>query len=124
MKRLAATLVLFGALLMPVAVAARVTPGSIPARPQSGFFQRGMASYYFGRHDRNTSFVGAHRTLPFGSWVKVTNTRNGRSVNVKINDRGPFIRGRVIDVSNEAAARLGMTRSGVAPVTVTLLSRP
>lgn len=90
----------------------------------AGIFQRGQASYYFGRHDRVTRFVAAHRTLPFGTWVRVTNTRNGRSVNVKINDRGPFIPGRVIDVSNEAAAVLGMTLSGVAPVTLQVLSRP
>lgn len=90
----------------------------------AGVFQRGQASYYFGRHDRVTRFVAAHRTLPFGTWIRVTNTRNGRSVDVKINDRGPFIAGRVIDVSNEAAAVLGMTRSGVAPVTLRVLSRP
>lgn len=104
--------------------ARRVTPQSIPATARTGFSQRGMASYYFGRSDRATVFVAAHRSLPFGTWVRVTNTRNGRSVNVKINDRGPFIAGRVIDVSNEAAAVLGMTRSGVASVTVQVLSRP
>lgn len=104
--------------------AQRVTPRSLPNVAQSRVFQQGMASYYFGRHDRSTVYVAAHRTLPFGTWVRVTNIRNGRSISVKINDRGPFIAGRVIDVSNEAAAVLGMTRSGVAPVTVTILSRP
>lgn len=90
----------------------------------AGAFQRGYASYYAGRYDRATRYVAAHRTLPFGSWVRVTNQRNGRSVNVKINDRGPFIAGRVIDISNEAAAALGMTHSGVAPVTLHVISRP
>lgn len=83
-----------------------------------GFYQRGQASYYHGRSDCCTRYVAAHRTLPFGTWVTVTNLNNGRSVRVKINDRGPFIRGRVIDVSGAAARVLGMRRTGVVPVTV------
>ena len=61
------------------------------------------------------------RTLPFGTRVKVENLANDRSVVVRINDRGPFIRGRVIDVTQGAARRLGMINSGVAPVRVTVL---
>lgn len=60
--------------------------------------------------------TAAHRTLPFGTKVMVTNKRNGRSVIVRINDRGPFIRGRVLDVSKAAAQNIGMVSSGTAPV--------
>lgn len=87
----------------------------------SALTQTGQASYYRGRGDCCTRYVAAHRTLPFGTWVRVTNLRNGRSVDVKINDRGPFIRGRIIDVSNAAATALGMRSSGVAPVRIQTL---
>lgn len=60
--------------------------------------------------------TAAHRSLPFGTKVKVTNKRNGKSVVVRINDRGPFIRGRVIDVSKAAAKNIGMVSSGTAQV--------
>ena len=60
--------------------------------------------------------TAAHRTLPFGTRVRVTNHKNGRSVVVTINDRGPFVNGRIIDVTPAAARQLGM--SGVAPVTI------
>ncbi|AFY55363.1 rare lipoprotein A [Rivularia sp. PCC 7116] len=78
-----------------------------------------IASYY----GSNTKLTAAHKTLPFGTRVKVTNKRNGRSVIVRINDRGPFIRCRVIDVSRKAARELGMIRSGVAPVTLKVLGK-
>src|SRR5271154_3167094 len=60
--------------------------------------------------------TAAHRTLPFGTHVRVTNVANGRSVTVRINDRGPFVPGRVVDVSYVAAETLGMTGTGVAKV--------
>lgn len=60
--------------------------------------------------------TAAHRTLPFGTKVMVTNKRNGKSVVVRINDRGPFIRGRVLDVSKAAAKNIGMVQSGTAQV--------
>ena len=60
--------------------------------------------------------TAAHRTLPFGTQVRVTNVSNGRSVTVRINDRGPFVRGRVVDVSYLAAKTLGMTGRGIAKV--------
>lgn len=63
-----------------------------------------------------SAMTAAHRTLPFGSQVRVTNKRNGRSVTVRINDRGPFVRGRVIDLSPAAARALGF--AGLAPVTL------
>ncbi|QIQ88068.1 septal ring lytic transglycosylase RlpA family protein [Erythrobacter sp.] len=91
----------------------------------------GTASYYGRRfHGRRTAngerfdmnaLTAAHRTLPFGSIVRVTNPSNGRSVTVRINDRGPFARGRVIDVSRAAAEELGLIRRGHAPVELELL---
>jgi rare lipoprotein A len=86
----------------------------------------GLASWYGARHaGRRTAngerfdpgaLTAAHRTLPFGSRVRVTNLENGRSVVVRINDRGPFAEGRVVDLSEAAARALGMTASGVARV--------
>jgi rare lipoprotein A len=83
----------------------------------------GLASFY-GNESQTASgerfdaheLTAAHRTLPFGTRVRVTNHSNGRSVVVTINDRGPFVRGRIIDVTPAAAHLLGM--SGLAPVTV------
>ena len=86
---------------------------------------QGLASYYWqgqrvasgGRFNPN-ALTAAHRTLPFGTKVKVTNLRNHRSVVVTINDRGPFIKGRIIDLSLAAAKVIGMTKSGVVPVVI------
>jgi rare lipoprotein A len=87
--------------------------------------QNGLASVYSTESGSRTSSGGrlnpgaltaAHRSLPFGTKVRVTNTRNGRSVVVTINDRGPFVRGRVIDVSPAAANALGF--AGLAPVSL------
>ena len=89
----------------------------------------GVASYYLsGKQTANgerfnpNGLTAAHRTLPFGTKVRVTNTRNGKSVVVRINDRGPFIPGRVIDLSLGAAKLVGMTTSGVAKVTYSILN--
>jgi rare lipoprotein A len=67
------------------------------------------------------ALTAAHRSLPFGTLVRVTNLENGRQVVVVIDDRGPFVRGRVIDLSFAAARRLGMVRDGVAPVRLKVL---
>ncbi len=64
------------------------------------------------------ALTAAHKTLPFGTMVRVTNTRNGKKVTVRINDRGPFISGRVIDLSRAAAQQIDMITAGVAPVRV------
>lgn len=69
-----------------------------------------------GETFRQSRLTAAHRHLPFGTRVRVTNKHNGRSVIVRINDRGPFIPGRGLDLSKEAAARVGMIRAGHAPV--------
>lgn len=92
---------------------------------------RGIASWYGPGFHGNRSASGevynqnamtaAHRTLPFGTKVVVTNLNNGRSVVVRINDRGPFIRGRVIDLSAAAARALGVMQTGIAPVQVQVL---
>lgn len=95
--------------------------------------QAGMASYYHDRfHGQRTAsgtpydkhrFSAAHRTLPLGTQVRVTDARSGESVVVRINDRGPFGRGRVIDLSRAAAREIGLTRKGVAKVMLEVLSR-
>lgn len=95
--------------------------------------QRGQASWYGpGFHGRRTAngerfnqnaMTAAHRTLPFGTQVRVTNLNNGRSAIVRINDRGPFIGGRVIDLSRGAASAIGMLGSGVAPVQVEVVGQ-
>jgi rare lipoprotein A len=72
------------------------------------------------RFDKH-KMTAAHRTLRLGTRVRVTNTRNGRSVEVRINDRGPYGRGRIIDLSEAAARRLDMIDAGVVPVVVEVL---
>jgi rare lipoprotein A len=91
-----------------------------------GYRAEGTASYYGKAHHgkrtasgerfNQNALTAAHRTLAFGTRVKVTNLDNGRSVVVRINDRGPFGRGRIIDVSKAAAEQLNMLRSGTARV--------
>jgi peptidoglycan lytic transglycosylase len=93
----------------------------------------GLASYYGpGFHGRPTAsgevfnmyeLVAAHRTLPLGTVARVTNLRNGRSVVVRINDRGPYIRGRILDLSKEAARALAFVRDGTARVRIEILKR-
>ena len=79
--------------------------------------ESGIASIHSG----NKGMTASHRTFPIGTMVRVTNAKNGNSVVVRINDRGPFIRGRVIDLSPSAAAALGF--SGLAPVTLIIASK-
>ena len=96
-----------------------------------GYDQTGVASYYGARHHGKRtasgerfdqhSLTAAHRQLPFGTRVKITNLGNNDSVVVRINDRGPYSRGRLIDVSREAAEQLGMLRTGTARVRVQAL---
>ena len=90
--------------------------------------QCGKASWYkMGTHTASgermnaNALAAAHRSLPFGTKVRVENLANGRSVVVRINDRGPFVGGRVIDVTRGAAERLGMIHAGTARVKVTVV---
>ena len=76
--------------------------------------EQGIASYYQNPH--YSGLIAAHKTLPFGTRVKVFNLDNGKTVILKIVDRGPFIRGRVIDVSPAAASALGFRQAGLAHV--------
>jgi rare lipoprotein A len=95
--------------------------------------QRGLASWYgAAHHGRPTSsgepfdmhaLTAAHLTLPLGTRVRVTALSTGRSVEVRINDRGPFVGGRIIDLSEEAARRLGSLNAGVIPVSLRIVGR-
>ena len=95
--------------------------------------QEGLASVYGKHFNGQTTASGerydsraptaAHRTLPLGTQIRVTNLENGQSVRVRINDRGPHVRGRIVDLSSSAAAALGFS-TGVAPVRIDILSRP
>ena len=78
--------------------------------------EKGIASYYTNPH--YSGLIAAHKTFPIGSEVRVVNLDNGRSAVVKIVDRGPFIRGRIIDVSTDAAGVLGFRQSGTAHVQI------
>ena len=93
-----------------------------------GFTEYGQASYYADKyHNRKTAsgqiyrhelMTAAHKRLPFGTIVKVTNVKNGKSVVVKINDRGPFVKGRVIDLSKSAFKSIGNISSGLLSVKI------
>ncbi len=111
------------------------TSGSGSSSSKStGKVEKGQASYYAdkfhgkatasGEKYDKTKLTGAHRTLAFGTVVRVTNTANGKSVDVRINDRGPFKAGRVVDVSRAAAEKLGMIQAGVINCTVEVISEP
>jgi rare lipoprotein A len=93
--------------------------------------QHGKASYYYGRwigrktangeRYRASDITAAHRKLPFNTFARVTNLRNGKSVIVRINNRGPYIKGRIIDLSLEAARAVDMTKAGVVNVKIEVL---
>lgn len=129
-----------------IAIAAGLTAGLAATSPvaraveplqskQAKASQRleGMASWYGpGFHGRKTAngerfdsqaLTAAHRSLPFGTRVRVTNLNNGRSVTVRINDRGPFVGNRIIDLSAGAARSIGMIQSGVARVRLDILGK-
>jgi rare lipoprotein A len=112
-----------------LAVAAFIVSSNFESTISAAAAQVGMASYY--RHGTFTAngekfnpqgLTAAHRTLPFGTRVRVINVRNGKTVVVRINDRGPFISGRVIDLAFGAARAVGLNRSGVAKVRLEVLN--
>lgn len=93
--------------------------------------EKGHASFYShhmngcktasGERYHADAYTAAHRKLPFGTKVRVKNLKNGQEITLRINDRGPYLKGRVIDVSEAAALKLGMTRSGVVPVELVVI---
>ena len=115
-------------------------PASIKNNPASakkipeGWAESGVASWYGVPYDgRKTSsgeifdmraLTAAHRTLPFDTWVEVTNLTNGKQVTVRVNDRGPFVGGRIIDLSMAAADRIDMVRAGIAQVKLKVIRAP
>jgi len=115
-------------------VAACATPHMRPRAWEDLSGETGLASWYgVPYHGRRTSsgevydmyqVSAAHREIPLGSWVEVTNLTNGRSLTVRINDRGPFVEGRIIDLSYAAASLLGVVGPGVAQVRVRLAQPP
>jgi rare lipoprotein A len=120
-------------LFMLGAIAACTTTTTTPEPVHPGVIstQRGLATFYGDEQGGQTAsgerfnkhqLTAAHRSLPFGTRVRVTNQHNGRSVIVRINDRGPFgNKGRIIDVSEAAARELGMIDAGVVPVVLEVL---
>ena len=115
---------LAGALALALAACAALPP----AGPHPVYEEVGMASWYGPRHQGMKTASGvrfdmrrltaAHRTLPFNTRLRVTNLANGRMVTVLVNDRGPYEKGRILDLSAAAARRLGMTREGVTRVRI------
>ena len=123
-RRLATSLLALSMLTLPACMTVPKGLGGYDA----GYVERGIASWYGGYfHGRPTAsgaiydqfkMTAAHRRLPLGSVARVTNAENGREVEVVINDRGPFIRGRIIDLSYAAAERLGSVERGTVPVLI------
>jgi len=119
-------------LLIAIALFASLSTPLFAAAP--GQVQTGIASYYHDSLHGNKTASGqvydknkisaAHKRLPLGSKVRVTDTKTGRSIVVHINDRGPFIKGRIIDLSRRAAKDLGIIKRGITPVKVEVLSVP
>jgi len=119
----------FFARQLPIAAFCVLLPvcAGLVAPAQAGAFQQcGKASWYklggrtaSGETANPKGLTAAHRTLPFGTLVEVTNLANGKTVTVRINDRGPFAKGRVIDVTWAAAKELGFVRKGITRVKVT-----
>ncbi len=102
----------------------------IPTADALAQSQTGIASYYWqgqrtanGERFNTMAHTCAHRTLPFGTMLRVTNLRNGASTTCRVNDRGPFIRGRIVDLSTAGARQIGMVASGIVPVRIEVVGR-
>jgi rare lipoprotein A len=119
------------AIVVAGACAQRKEPSAAPALIERQHVETGQASWYGKAHQGELTASGerfdmhaltaAHRTLPFGTIVRVKHLKSGKSVNVRINDRGPFRSGRIIDLSYEAARRLGIVSRGAARVELTVI---
>jgi rare lipoprotein A len=107
---------------------------SATANSGIGHVQKGIASFYHDSlHGRKTAsgqvynkhrLSAAHKTLPLGTRIQVTDAKTGRSIVVRVNDRGPFVKGRIVDLSKEAAKELGIVDRGIARVDLKVLSAP
>ena len=125
--------ILIGSIMLAGACAHRTASLTSSASIEHHQTETGRASWYGKAHHGQRTASGelfdmraltaAHRTLPFGTIVRVTNLRSGRSLNVRINDRGPFRRDRIIDLSYEAARNLGIVARGTARVEITVIGR-
>ena len=115
---IAFSLALVSTAVVPQALASAGTMGGVASWYGPGF--HGLITANGERYDMY-SMTAAHKSLKFGTKVKVTNQNNGKSVNVRINDRGPFVGGRVIDLSKSAAEAIDMVGPGTAPVTLEVL---
>jgi rare lipoprotein A len=117
--------------IAPVLLAGCASVQSADSAKRAVNLERGQASFYADRYQSRKTASGerydhgkrtaAHKTLPFGTRVKVTNIKNNKTVVVKINDRGPFVTGRIIDLSKSAFSRIGNTASGILPVTLEVI---
>jgi rare lipoprotein A len=125
---------LLGAGLLAATGCAHRTSARIPAPAATTAAETGLASWYGDPYNGRRAadgeiydmeqFVAAHRTLPFGTWVEVTDLDNGKQVNVRVIDRGPFVDGRIIDLSLAAARKIDMLGPGTARVRLRIISAP
>jgi rare lipoprotein A len=121
-------------LWMSTACSHRTRARTLPTPARIGFVETGIASWYGVPYDGRKSASGeifdmrkmtaAHRTLPFETWIEVTNLGNGKQVSVRINDRGPFVQGRILDLSLAAAQQIDMVRPGTARVRLKVVPQP
>jgi rare lipoprotein A len=103
----------------------------LPEKPKIGTKIRGIASYYADKyHGKKTAsgeifdmygLTAAHNEMPFDTWLEVRNLSNDRKVIVRVNDRGPFVEGRILDLSYGAAKELGMLETGIQEVEITVI---
>jgi len=122
------------ALPAPSPAAAQLAASPPAAAPKSADAMEGLAAVYSdklngrktasGQAFRQSELTAAHPTLPFGTKVRVTNTQNNKSIEVRIDDRGPTQAGRVIDLSSAAAAKIGIRKTGTAPVKLEVVGNP
>ena len=136
--RIAITIGLAVIVAMSAAACGKRVKARVPVQPPApaliGSIENGNASWYGDPYNGRAAasgeiydmekFTAAHRTLPFQTWVEVTNLTNGRQVAVRINDRGPFVDGRIIDLSLAAARAVDMVRAGVVPVRLRIVAAP
>ena len=118
-------------LVLVLAICLTSCVGSSPGFGERGYTEEGKASYYSpklqgrtmanGQPYRRGKLTAAHKKLPFGTKVKITNLQTNKSVKVKITDRGPFVKGRIVDLSEAAAKRIDSKKAGVVPVRVKVI---